>query len=64
VNASDGLPAGTASIVAAIEPSVGGDALAIERSWAVPLTMAFAVTALVAALALSSLRQTERVEAI
>jgi hypothetical protein len=50
--------------VAAIEPSVGGDALAIERSWAVFLTVAFAVTALVAALALSSLRQTERVEAI
>jgi hypothetical protein len=34
-----------------IEPSVGGDALAIERSWAVLLTIAFAVTALVAALA-------------
>jgi thiol-disulfide isomerase/thioredoxin len=31
VNASDGLPAGTAPLVAAIEPSVGGDALAIER---------------------------------
>jgi hypothetical protein len=46
------------------EGRIVADALAIERSWAVLLTVAFAVTALVAALALSSSRQTERVEAI
>lgn len=55
---------GAASLVAAIEPSVGGDALAIERSWAVTLAIAFAVVALVAAVMPSVWRSTERVDAI
>lgn len=42
---------GAASLVAAIEPTVGGGALAIERSWAVVLIVAFAAIALAAAFA-------------
>ena len=55
---------GTASLVAAIEPSVGGDALSIERSWAIILAIAFGLVALVAALAPTVWRRTERVEPI
>ena len=53
---------GSASLVAAIEPSVGGDTLAIERAWAVVLVIGFAVVALTAALAPVVWRSTERVE--
>jgi hypothetical protein len=55
---------GTAALVAAIEPSVGGDALAIERSWAIALVVLFGVIALVAALAPSVWRATERVDTL
>jgi lysylphosphatidylglycerol synthetase-like protein (DUF2156 family) len=55
---------GAAALVAAIEPSVGGDALSIERSWAIILAIAFGVVALVAALAPRVWRRTERVEPI
>jgi hypothetical protein len=53
---------GTAALVAAIDPPVGGDALAIERSWAIVLVVASAVVALTAALAPSVWRSTERIE--
>ena len=43
---------------------IGGDALAIERSWAVVLVVGFAVMALAAAMAPSMLRSTDRVERI
>lgn len=55
---------GAAALVAAIEPTVGGDALSIERSWAIVLVVAFAVVALVAALAPSVWRSTQRVETL
>jgi len=55
---------GAAALVAAIEPSVGGGALAIERGWAVVLVIGFAVLALVAAGAPTMLRSTDRVERI
>lgn len=55
---------GVAALVAAIEPSVGGDALAIERSWAVVLVVGFAVLAIAAAVAPSMLRSTDRIERI
>jgi hypothetical protein len=53
---------GAAALVAAIEPQVGGGALAIERPWAVVLVVGFAFLALVAALAPSIWRSTDRVE--
>jgi hypothetical protein len=53
---------GAASLVAAIEPSLGGGALGIERSWAVLLVILFAVLALLALLAPSIRRSTDRVE--
>ena len=55
---------GAASLVAAIEPSVGGDSLSIERSWVIVLVIAFGLVALVAALAPTVWRRTERVEPI
>jgi hypothetical protein len=55
---------GTTALVAAIEPSVGGDTLAIERGWAVSLVVAFAIVALAAAVAPSVWRSTERVDRI
>jgi hypothetical protein len=55
---------GAASLVAAIEPSVGGGALAIERGWAVILVIGFAVLALVAAAAPTIRRTTDRVERV
>jgi hypothetical protein len=55
---------GAASLVAAIEPSVGGGALAIERSWAVVLVIGFAIVALVAAVAPSIRRSTDRIERV
>lgn len=55
---------GAAALVAAIEPTVGGDALALERGWAVVLVVAFAVTALVAAVTPTIWRSTDRVERI
>jgi len=58
------LTFGVAALVAAIEPDVGGDALAIERSWAILLVVAFAVVALVAAIAPSVWRSTDRIERI
>ena len=42
---------GAAALVAAIEPTVGGASLSIEQSWAVVLVIAFALLAVVAALA-------------
>ena len=54
---------GAASLVAAIEPSVGGDALAIEQAWAVLLVFVFALIALTAALSPTLWRST-RVERI
>jgi hypothetical protein len=53
---------GAAALVAAIEPSVGGDALAIERSWAVVLVIGFGLIALVAAVAPTVWRATDRVD--
>ncbi len=53
---------GAAALVAAIEPSVGDGALAIERSFAIVLAIGFAVIALVAAFAPSMRRTTERVD--
>jgi hypothetical protein len=53
---------GAAALVAAIEPSVGGDALAIERSWAVVLVIGFGLIALVAAVAPTVWRATDRIE--
>jgi len=53
---------GAAALVAAIEPSVGGDALAIEASWAILLVIGFGAIALVAAFVPSRWRTTERVE--
>jgi hypothetical protein len=55
---------GAASLVAAIEPSVGGGALGIESSWAALLTAAFAIIALAAAVAPTMWRSTERVATI
>ncbi|HEU4841987.1 MAG TPA: hypothetical protein VFT09_11105 [Ilumatobacteraceae bacterium] len=55
---------GVAALVAAIEPGVGGGALAIERSWAVVLVVAFAVMALAAALAPSMVRSTDRIDVV
>jgi hypothetical protein len=55
---------GAAALVAAIEPSVGGDALAIESSWAVVLVIVFGAIALVAAVMPAVWRTTERVERI
>ena len=55
---------GVAALVAAIEPGIGGGALAIERGWAVALVIGFAVMALVAAIAPSMLRTTDRIERI
>jgi peptidoglycan/LPS O-acetylase OafA/YrhL len=55
---------GVVALVAAIEPGIGGDSLAIERGWAVVLVVGFAVMALVAAVAPSMLRSTDRVETI
>jgi hypothetical protein len=52
---------GAAALVAAIEPTVGGGALAIERGWAVALVVGFALTALVAALAPTLWRSRDRV---
>lgn len=53
---------GAAALVAAIEPGVGGGALAIERSWAVVLVIGFAILALVAASAPTIWRSSDRVE--
>jgi hypothetical protein len=53
---------GAAALVAAIEPRVGGGALAIERSWAVVLVIGFALLALVAALAPTIWRSRDHVE--
>ena len=55
---------GVAALVAAIEPSVGGDALAIERGWAVLLVVAYAAVALIAAAAPSIWRSTDRIERV
>jgi hypothetical protein len=55
---------GAAALVAAIEPSVGGGALAIERSWAVVLVIGFGVLALVAAAAPTIWRTSDRVERV
>jgi hypothetical protein len=55
---------GVAALVVAIEPSIGGGALGIERGWAVVLVVTYAVLALAAALAPSVLRSTDRVERI
>ena len=55
---------GVVALVAAIEPGIGGDALAIDRGWAVVLVVGFGVMALVAAVAPSVLRSTDRVERI
>jgi hypothetical protein len=55
---------GAAALVAAIEPSVGGGALAIERSWAIVLVIGFAFLALVAAAAPTIWRSTDRVERV
>ena len=55
---------GVAALVAAIEPGIGGDALAIERGWAVVLVVGFGVLALTAAVAPSMLRSTDRIERI
>jgi hypothetical protein len=55
---------GAASLVAAIEPSVGGDALSIEQGWAILLVIAFGLVALVAAIAPTVWRRTDRVEPI
>jgi hypothetical protein len=55
---------GAAALVAAIEPSVGGDALAIERSWAIVLVIGFGLIALVAAAAPTVWRATDRVERV
>ncbi len=53
-----------AALVAAIEPSIGGGALAIERSWAVLLVIGFGVLALVAAVAPTIWRTSDRVERV
>ncbi len=53
---------GAASLVAAIEPDVGGGALAIEQSWAVVLVVVFAILALVAAVAPTVWRSSDRIE--
>jgi hypothetical protein len=53
---------GAAALVAAIEPSVGGDALAIETSWAVLLVIVFGVVAVAAAVVPAMWRTTERVQ--
>ena len=53
---------GTAALVVAIEPSVGGDALAVETSWAVALVIVFGAIALAAAILPAMWRTTERVE--
>ena len=55
---------GAAALVAAIEPSVGGDALAIESSWAVVLVIVFAAIALAAAVMPAIWRTTETVEQV
>ena len=55
---------GAAALVAAIEPTVGGGALAIERSWAIVLVVGFAFLALVAAVAPTMVRSTDRIERI
>ncbi len=55
---------GAAALVAAIEPSVGGNALAIERSWAVVLVIGFGVLALIAAVAPTIWRTSDRVERV
>jgi hypothetical protein len=55
---------GVAALVAAIEPDIGGGALALERSWAVVLVIGFATLAIVAALAPTMMRSTTRVEQI
>jgi len=52
---------GAAALVAAIEPSVGGDGLAIESSWAVLLVVVFGVIALTAAVVPAIWRTQERV---
>lgn len=53
---------GAAAVVAAIEPSVGGGALAIETSWAVLLAILFAVIALAAAIVPVIRTTSERVD--
>ena len=53
---------GVAALVAAIEPGIGGGALAIERSWAIVLVVGFAILALAAALAPSMVRSTDRID--
>jgi hypothetical protein len=53
---------GAAALVAAIEPTVGGDALAVETSWAVVLVIAFGAIALAAAVLPAMWRTAERVE--
>jgi len=53
---------GAAALVAAIEPDLGGGALAIEGSWALLLVIAFGVIALAAAVIPAIWRTTERVE--
>ncbi len=55
---------GAAALVAAIEPDVGGGALAIERSWAVVLVVGFGILALVAGFAASIYRSTDRIERV
>jgi hypothetical protein len=55
---------GVAALVAAIEPSVGGGALAIERSWAIVLVVGFGFLALVAALAPTMIRSTDRIDRV
>jgi hypothetical protein len=52
---------GAAAVVAAIEPTVGGDALAIDTAWAVSLAVVFAAIAGAAALVPAVRRTTERV---
>ena len=53
---------GAASLVAAIEPDLGGGVMALEKSWAVLLVVAFGVLALVAGVAPTVWRSSERVE--
>ena len=52
---------GAAAVVAAIEPTVGGGALAIEKAWAVILAVVFGAIAVAAALLPPVRRTTERV---
>jgi hypothetical protein len=53
---------GVASLVAAIEPTVGGGALAVERAWAWLMVVSFGLVALVAAVVPAIWRSSDRVE--